>query len=80
MSTPTKGVTVDDRNRAQRRHPEQRLVDVEEAARILSLGRTHVFALIAAGTLRSVKSGRRRLVPLTAIDEYVDRLVEQTMA
>lgn len=38
------------------------------------LGRTTVFGLISSGELRSVKVGRRRLVPAAALDEYIANL------
>jgi len=47
------------------------LVPVEEAAAILSLGRSKVFELLAAGEIESLKVGRRRLVPRQALDAYV---------
>jgi excisionase family DNA binding protein len=37
----------------------------------LSIGRTLVFALIRDGKLRSVKIGRRRVVPVEAIEEFL---------
>ncbi|MFI5953776.1 helix-turn-helix domain-containing protein [Cryptosporangium sp. NPDC051539] len=57
--------------------PAQRLYCVEEAARLLSLGRTAVFELVRTGELRSVKVGRSRRIPATALDEFVSRLVNQ---
>jgi len=47
---------------------------VEEAADYLRCGRTHVFELIRSGQLRSVKVGRRRLVPADALKDYVEGL------
>jgi excisionase family DNA binding protein len=41
------------------------------------LGRTKVYELIASGELRTVKIGRRRFVPVSAIAEYVARLEAQ---
>lgn len=38
------------------------------------LGRTKVYELIASGELRTVKIGRRRFVPASAVEEYVARL------
>lgn len=45
-----------------------------DAARALGVGRTTVFKLIASGELRSVRLGRRRLVPTEALRELVERL------
>ena len=41
--------------------------------RLLSIGRSALYGELAAGRLRSVKVGRRRLVPSGAIAEYVAR-------
>jgi excisionase family DNA binding protein len=50
------------------------LYRVEEAAEALRLSRSVVYELIRSGQLRTVKQGRRRLVPVVALTEYVDRL------
>lgn len=50
------------------------LVDVVEAGRRLSCGRTTICELIAAGQLESVKVGRLRRIPVEALDDYVARL------
>ena len=52
---------------------EQRVTSVEGAAQLLGVGRTTAYELVANGSLRSFKVGARRLVPLTAIDEFVER-------
>jgi excisionase family DNA binding protein len=44
---------------------------VEEAAEALRLTRDSVYELIRSGQLRSFKVGRRRLVPIQALTEYV---------
>lgn len=49
---------------------------VEEAAQALSLGRSTVKKLIATGELASVRVGRRRLIPRSALESYIERLVE----
>lgn len=49
------------------------LLSVEEAARRLGVGRTMLYREIAAGHVRSVKIGRRRVIPADAIGEYVRR-------
>ncbi|MBW1597917.1 helix-turn-helix domain-containing protein [Streptomyces sp. JJ38] len=47
------------------------LYRVEDAMRVLSMGRTLIYEQIRRGRLRSVKQGRTRLIPLAAIEEYV---------
>jgi excisionase family DNA binding protein len=51
-----------------------RLNPVEAVMERLCLGRSTVFALMASGQLRSVKVGRRRLVPESAIVEFIHNL------
>jgi excisionase family DNA binding protein len=50
------------------------LYRVDEAADALRLSRSVVYELIRSGQLRTVKVGRRRLVPVPALAEYVDSL------
>ena len=47
---------------------------VDEAAAALRLSRSSVYELIRSGQLRTVKQGRRRLVPVAALAEYVASL------
>ena len=47
------------------------LYRIPEAMRLLSLSRTVLYELIRSGRLRTVKEGRTRLVPHSAIIEYV---------
>lgn len=62
------------------RASEARLNSVEALQERLDLGRSQVFELLAAeqavpGTgIRSVRVGRRRLIPESAIVEYIERL------
>ena len=49
----------------------ERLLDVNEAAALLGIGRTATYGELQAGRLASVKVGRRRLVPAGAIGAYV---------
>ncbi|RBY92948.1 helix-turn-helix domain-containing protein [Blastococcus sp. TF02A-30] len=44
------------------------------------LGRTKVYELITSGELRTVKIGRRRFVPASAVEEYVARLEQRSAA
>lgn len=50
------------------------LYRVPDAARVLSLSRTVVYDLIRTGRLRTVKEGRARRIPASAIAEYVELL------
>jgi excisionase family DNA binding protein len=47
---------------------------VDEAATALRLSRSGIYELIRSGKLRSVKQGRRRLIPVTALTEYLNSL------
>jgi excisionase family DNA binding protein len=50
------------------------LYRVDEAAEALRISRSVIYELIRSGRLRTVKVGRRRLVPVQALDEYVASL------
>jgi excisionase family DNA binding protein len=50
------------------REPD-RLLSMQQAAKALGIGRTALYSEIGAGRIRSVKVGRRRLVPSSAITE-----------
>jgi excisionase family DNA binding protein len=52
-------------------------VSVDEAARVLGLGRSTMFALLESGEVRSVKVGARRLVPWRALEELLDQYGER---
>lgn len=74
-------------NRAARRHPiehrleeRQRLLGIDETARMLGIGRTSVFALIRDGKLLTVKCGRRRLAPIESVAAYIEALIEEAKA
>lgn len=54
--------------------PERRLHSVEEAAELLNVGRSTAFEEIRLGRLRTVRVGRRRLVPTEYVEEYVELL------
>lgn len=45
--------------------------------RLGSIGRSKFYELVSSGELRSVKIGKRRLVPEQAICEYIARLERQ---
>ncbi|MCC7103665.1 MAG: helix-turn-helix domain-containing protein [Chloroflexi bacterium] len=53
------------------------LLRPEEAAALLSLGRSTIYELIASGALESVTVGRSRRVPLAALERFVrERMAE----
>lgn len=47
---------------------------VEEAARMLGIGRTLMYSLVMSGQVESVTIGRLRRVPAECLAEYVGRL------
>lgn len=49
------------------------LLTVEEVAARLSLGRTFVYELIMRGDIASIKIGRRRRIPVSAVYDFVKR-------
>ena len=57
--------------RADRFGNDRVLYRVSDVTRMLSLSRTVVFDLIRTGRLRSVKEGRTRLIPASAVREYL---------
>lgn len=48
-----------------------RLLSVDEAAGMLGLGRSALYGEVASGRLRTMKIGRRRLVPSSAIAAFI---------
>jgi len=59
--------------RRQGQREPDRLLSIEQAARALGIGRTALYSEIGAGRIRSVKVGRRRLVPSSVIREVASR-------
>ena len=53
------------------------LYEVADAMRMLRLGKTVIYELIRSGRLRSVKQGRARRIPATAIRDYIALLEEE---
>jgi excisionase family DNA binding protein len=48
-----------------------RLRSIKQATFELGIGRSALYELVAAGKLKTVKVGRRRLVPREAIEEFI---------
>ena len=57
---------------------ELKLLTADEAARLLGVSRSFFYPLVMGGSVRSIKLGRRRLIPAEALDEFVaSELVRQ---
>jgi excisionase family DNA binding protein len=56
------------------------LYKVSDVMQILSLSRTVIFELLRSGRLRSVKQGRTRLIPASALREYIALLEKEAHA
>jgi excisionase family DNA binding protein len=60
-------------------HTIRVLYRVPEAMALLSMSRSVIYEQIRAHRLRSVKQGRSRLIPESAIAEYVALLERETV-
>lgn len=58
----------------------RRLHCVEVAADVIGVGRSTAYEEIRLGRLRTVRVGRRRLIPTEYIDEYVELLKREAEA
>ena len=50
------------------------LIDIRTAAARVGLGRSKFYELVQDGTIESVTCGRRRLIPVAAIEAFVEQL------
>jgi excisionase family DNA binding protein len=50
------------------------LVSVDQAAKVVGLGKSKLYELLLSGELKSLKIGRRRLISMSALKEFVDDL------
>jgi excisionase family DNA binding protein len=66
-------VTPSEANRKQ-------MYRIADAVVVLSLGRTAIYEQIRSGRLRSVTQGRTRLIPASAIREYIALLEREAKA
>lgn len=51
--------------------PKRLTLKPEEVGPLIGVGRNGVYALINSGRLRSIRLGRKILVPLSAIDDFL---------
>ena len=52
------------------------LVTVDEAARQLSIGRSHLYEYLLSGSLPSIRIGRSRRIATRDLDAFIERLRE----
>ncbi|BDP41039.1 hypothetical protein DAETH_10080 [Deinococcus aetherius] len=53
--------------------PPQRLtIPFEEARLLVGVGRNTMYRLLNNGTIRCVRAGRKILIPLSAIEEFIN--------
>lgn len=55
---------------------KQLLITVEEAARRLCIGRSHIYDQMQRGVLRSIRIGRSRRILETDLASFIDDLLE----
>ena len=58
----------------------KQLFRIVDAAAVLSLSRSAIYEQIRSGRLRSVTQGRTRLIPASAITEYIALLEREADA
>ena len=56
------------------------LINVEEAARRLGIGRSHIYRYIESGRLRSVRLGRSRRISPHDLETFVEQIRSAGMA
>ena len=56
---------------ADMKTPRKLLVSVEEAAQMLSIGRSLVYKLVLSKQVQSVKIGRTRRIPVFALEAFI---------
>lgn len=80
VSTPTDSTPATMANPESTKTLDVQLYKVADAMQVLSISRTVIFELMRSGRLRSVKQGRTRLIPASAIREYVALLEKEAEA
>ena len=63
---------------ADREAHNKLLVSVEEAAQMLSVGRSLVYKLVLSKQVLSVKIGRTRRIPVFALETFIAKQVEES--
>jgi excisionase family DNA binding protein len=60
--------------------PDKQLYRIRDAMVVLSMSRSVIYEQLRSGRLRSVTQGRSRLIPASAIAEYVVLLESEARA
>ena len=61
-------------------HQDIQLYKVSDVMQVLRLSRTVIFELLRSGRLRSVRQGRTRLIPASALRDYIALLEKEADA
>lgn len=70
-SNATKSLEVVLPQAASWKPSDRAVLTLKEVGRVLSIGQTKVFDLINKGHLRAIHIGRRTLIPVEAVDEFL---------
>jgi excisionase family DNA binding protein len=62
---------------AVKQRPDKLLLTIDEAAQALSLGRTVLYELLAAGEIASIKIGGARRVLYASLLAFIERLLSE---
>ena len=54
------------------------LLKIEDAARVLSLGRSKTYQLVMEGAIPSIHIGRSRRVPAAALERWIDQRTQES--
>jgi excisionase family DNA binding protein len=60
--------------------PDKQLYRISDAMAVLSMSRSVIYEQIRSGRLRSVTQGRSRLIPVSAIADYIALLEQEANA
>ena len=52
------------------------LYSIQDATRLMSVSRSSLYYLIAAGKIRPIKIGRRTLIPDQELQRYIELMME----
>jgi excisionase family DNA binding protein len=63
---------------ANARDNDRLLITVDEAARRLSIGRSHLYEYLLRGSLRSVHIGRSRRIASSDLQAFIDQLLQDS--